>query len=77
MLDDEHRARQKRYPNREVKLKAFKLIEYKRAVRANRQLAVVLRAQGLNEEANHFAYHAQRLQRVAFPFDARLWEAEL
>jgi hypothetical protein len=64
MLDDEHQARQKRYPNREVKLKALKLIEYKRAVRANRQLAVVLRAQGLNEEADHFAYRAQRLQRV-------------
>lgn len=64
MLDDEYQARQKRYPNREVKLKAWKLIEYKRAVRANRQLTVVLRAQGLNEEADHFAYRAQRLQRV-------------
>jgi len=33
------------------------------AVRANRQLAVVLRAQGLNEPADRFAYRAQVLQR--------------
>jgi uncharacterized protein YjbI with pentapeptide repeats len=33
------------------------------AVRANRQLAVDLRTQGLNEEANGFAYRAQVLQR--------------
>lgn len=33
------------------------------AVRANRQLAVVLRAQGLNEAADRFAYRAQILHR--------------
>jgi uncharacterized protein YjbI with pentapeptide repeats len=33
-------------------------------VRANRQLAVALQEQGLNEEAAHFAYRAQKLQRV-------------
>jgi len=33
------------------------------AVRANRQLAVVLRAQGVNEAADHFAYRASVLQR--------------
>ena len=33
------------------------------AVRANRQLAVVLRAQGLNEAADRFAYRAQMLRR--------------
>jgi len=33
-------------------------------VRANRQLAVALQAQGLNEEAAHFAYRAQKLQCV-------------
>lgn len=37
---------------------------YRTAVRANRQLAVVLRDQGLNEEADRFAYCAQKLQRV-------------
>ncbi|HEX6554132.1 MAG TPA: pentapeptide repeat-containing protein [Ktedonobacteraceae bacterium] len=33
------------------------------AVRANRQLAVVLRSQGLNEAADRFAYRAQVLRR--------------
>ncbi len=37
--------------------------EHKHAVRANRQLVVVLRDQGLNEEADHFAYRAQLLHR--------------
>ena len=36
---------------------------FRAAVRANRQLAVVLRAQGLNELADRFAYRAQVLQR--------------
>ena len=35
------------------------------AVRANRQLAVVLRSQGLNEAADRFAYRAQVLRRRA------------
>ena len=38
--------------------------EYERAVRANRQLATALQAQGLNEDAARFAYRAQKLQRV-------------
>jgi uncharacterized protein YjbI with pentapeptide repeats len=37
--------------------------DYRVAVRANRQLAVILRDQGLNEEADRFAYRAQVLQR--------------
>lgn len=36
------------------------------AVRANRQVAVVLRAQGISEAADRFAYRAQRLQRNVF-----------
>ena len=36
---------------------------YQSAVRANRQLAVTLRSQGLNEDADRFAYRAQYLQR--------------
>jgi hypothetical protein len=40
------------------------LSEYRVAVRANRQLAVALQAQGLNEEAAKFSYRAQKLQRV-------------
>jgi uncharacterized protein YjbI with pentapeptide repeats len=37
--------------------------EFEEAVRANRQLVVVLQAQGLNEDAARFAYRAQVLQR--------------
>ena len=40
--------------------------DYRAAVRANRQLAVTLQGQGLNEEADHFAYHAHLLQRVVW-----------
>jgi hypothetical protein len=40
-------------------------------VRANRQLAVVLRDQGLNEEADHFAYRAQLLQRKVWGLQRR------
>lgn len=63
MLGDEHEARQKK---RDGKLKegATRLEEYESAVRANRQLAVALQAQGLNEEAARFAYHAQKLQSI-------------
>jgi uncharacterized protein YjbI with pentapeptide repeats len=42
-----------------------RLREYQAAVRANRQLATVLRGQGLNEDADRFAYTAQRLQQQA------------
>jgi hypothetical protein len=41
-----------------------RLEEYETAVRANRQLAMALRAQGLDEEAARFAYRAQLLQRI-------------
>jgi uncharacterized protein YjbI with pentapeptide repeats len=40
--------------------------DYQAAVRANRQLAAVLRGQGLNEDADRFAYRAQMLQRKVF-----------
>jgi uncharacterized protein YjbI with pentapeptide repeats len=60
-LGDEWKAKQKQAPGGEKKEKDN---EYRAAVRANRQLAVALQAQGLNEEAAHFAYRAQRLQRI-------------
>ena len=41
----------------------LELERFRAAVRANRQLAVVLRAQGLNEAADRFAYRAHVLQR--------------
>jgi uncharacterized protein YjbI with pentapeptide repeats len=40
-----------------------RLDEFRAAVRANRVLAVALRSQGLNEEADRYAYRAQVLQR--------------
>jgi uncharacterized protein YjbI with pentapeptide repeats len=43
--------------------KPLRLVKFRAAVRANRQLAVALRAQGLNEESDSFAYQAQVLQR--------------
>jgi uncharacterized protein YjbI with pentapeptide repeats len=41
---------------------------YQAAVRANRQLAVTLQAQGLNEDAARFAYRAQVLQTTVYWF---------
>src|SRR5713226_4738164 len=38
------------------------------AVRANRQLAIALQSQGLNEDAARFAYRAQVLQKSVFWF---------
>jgi uncharacterized protein YjbI with pentapeptide repeats len=55
MLGDESKA-----------LRQHRLIDYRQAVRANRQLAVALQTQGLNEIASRFAYRAQKLQRVVF-----------
>ena len=65
-LGDEQKAHQKKDSRGETKLNLERVDEYKEAVRANRQLAVVLREQGLNEEADHFAYRAQVLQRVVW-----------
>ena len=63
-LGDEQDARQAKWKDGREKAKDLRLDDYRRAVRANRQLALALREQGLNEEADHFAYRAQQLQRV-------------
>jgi uncharacterized protein YjbI with pentapeptide repeats len=63
MLGDEYKARQKTRDG-QPKDKSMRLDEYEQAVRANRQLAVALQAQGLNENAAYFAYRAQKLQRI-------------
>jgi uncharacterized protein YjbI with pentapeptide repeats len=65
-LGEEQKAHQKQDRRGEIKDKLTRIDEYKEAVRANRQLAIVLREQGLNEEADHFAYLAQKLQRVVW-----------
>jgi uncharacterized protein YjbI with pentapeptide repeats len=45
-------------------------VEYQGAIRANRQLAAALRAQGLKEAADHFAYRAHVNQRLMRPQQA-------
>src|SRR5260370_29284495 len=70
-LGDEQVARQAKDSEGRIKNKQTRLDEYKEAVRANRQLAVVLRDQGLNEEADHFAYRAQLLQRTVWRLQGR------
>src|SRR5258706_5813865 len=66
VLGNERIAHQKKTQNGKVKEKVTRMVEYRAAVRANRQLAAVLREQGLNEEADHFAYRAQCLQRTVW-----------
>jgi hypothetical protein len=65
-LGDEQVAQQEKDRYGNTKNKQNRVNQYKEAVRANRQLAVVLRDQGLNEEADRFAYRAQLLQRKVF-----------
>jgi uncharacterized protein YjbI with pentapeptide repeats len=65
MLGDEYEAHQATRAGQK-KEDETRLAEYEAAVRANRQLAVALRAQGLDEEAARFAYRAQLLQRSVF-----------
>jgi hypothetical protein len=47
----------------EPKDRVMRMRGYESAVRAHRQLAVALRGQGINEQADRFAYRAQVLQR--------------
>ncbi len=61
MLGDEGRARAIVYDKKGDKENSIE--SYREAVRANRQLAVALEGQGLNEEAAQFLYRAQVLQR--------------
>lgn len=72
VLGDEYEARRRKARGRRAKEKTERLGEFKAAVHANRQLALVLRSQGMNEEADHFAYRAQLLQRVVYRRQRRL-----
>jgi hypothetical protein len=66
-LGDEALARQQRVPDSGRKLRRSERRDgYKAAVRANRQLAVMLQTQGLSEDAARFAYRAQVLQRRVY-----------
>jgi uncharacterized protein YjbI with pentapeptide repeats len=63
VLGDEREARRPRDAEGKTKGAEQRLADFETAVRANRQLATALRDQGLNEDADHFAYRAQLLQR--------------
>ncbi len=67
MLGDEYEASQKTH-NGKVKSREIRLEENDQAVRANRQLAIALQTQGLNEDAARFAYRAQVLQKRVYRF---------
>lgn len=64
VLGEEQRARQPIGKDGWTKTNVTRDTEYRVAVRTNRRLAALLRTQGLNESADHFAYRAQLLQRV-------------
>ena len=72
ILGDEYQARRREKDNGEAKDSTACLEEYRTAVRANRQLAVALQGEGLNEEAARYAYRAQRLQRVVLRLQRKL-----
>jgi len=63
-LGEEHSARQSVESKGKPKDAEARLREYGEAVVANRQVATVLRSQGLNEHADRFAYRAQLCQRA-------------
>ncbi len=71
MLGEEQEARQKKTSDGQEKSRIRRFEEYQEAVRANRQLAVALRDQGLNEQADYFAYRSQVLQRTVFRLQIR------
>lgn len=48
------------------KTRAERILEYEGAMRANRQLAAVLQAEGINEPAARFTWRAQFLQRTLY-----------
>lgn len=62
-LGDEQLARRSKTDEGTVKDRGTRLGEYEMAVRANRQLALALLAQGMNEDGTRFAYHAQCLHQ--------------
>jgi hypothetical protein len=63
LLGDERLARAVKDDKGKPKNRDTRIAEFEAAVRANRVLAVALRAQGMSDDADLFAYHAQVLQR--------------
>jgi hypothetical protein len=71
VLGDEYEAQQPKGYGGKMKTKPQRIEDHRTVVRANRQLAVALRDQGLNEEADYFAYRAQRLQRIVLRYQGK------
>lgn len=71
MLGDEREARQPWAPDGTPKSRGRRVAEVETAIRANRQLAIVLQAQGLAEQAARFNYRAQVLQRQLLAWQVR------
>jgi uncharacterized protein YjbI with pentapeptide repeats len=72
MPGEEYKARQKKHDGK-VKDKDTQIEEYEDAIRANRQLAVALQSEGLDEDAKRFAYRAQNLQRKLLWKQRNFW----
>jgi uncharacterized protein YjbI with pentapeptide repeats len=64
VLGEEALAKQSTSWTGQAKKKEEWLAGYRSAVRSNRQLAVALQSQGMNEDAARFAFRAQKLQRI-------------
>ncbi len=65
MLGDEYQSRQKKR-GRKLKNRSIRRMEYEEAARANRQLAIVLQAQGFRRDPVRFAYRAEVLEKHVF-----------
>ena len=74
MLGEEYQAQDDDKELDQGKPRETKVKDYQRAVRANRQIATILRNQGMNEEAAQFAYSAQNLQRYVLFLNMTEWQ---
>ena len=74
VLGDEQKAHQPKTADGEMKQRSERVNEYRAAVRATRQLAIMLRDQGLGGDADYFAYRARVLYRMERWW--RLWSRE-
>jgi uncharacterized protein YjbI with pentapeptide repeats len=72
ILGDEATARKTKDNQGKQKEREQRIREWEAAVRAYRQLAVALRAQGMNEIADRFAYRAQLCQRRVLRLQRRI-----
>lgn len=81
MLGEEREARKKRYDIEqwyagEITHRRWQLFKYQWAVRANRQISILLQSQGLNQDAVRFAYRAPVLQKKVLWFQMTMREAK-